>query len=91
MASEYEVIKIYSSDNPGQWNIPQPDPSWDYATAWEMLNQARSELDGLIKFLSSQEGGDKETSQEVYKGLRQTINTCLACCDLIAFTPPFEE
>lgn len=44
-------------------DYPQPDPTWDYAPAYEMLQKHKSDLDHFIAWLGSHEEADRDTDK----------------------------
>lgn len=40
-----------------------PDPTWDYAPAYEELQQLKSDLDHFIAWIASHEEADRDTDK----------------------------
>lgn len=44
-----------SDFNPENFDYPLPDPSWDYATLWNLAHEAKNELNELISEMGKNE------------------------------------
>ncbi len=46
-------------------DYPLPDPSWDYAELWRHAQDARNEIENLIKYMASIEEATPESDKKI--------------------------
>lgn len=56
-------------------NYPQPDPSWDYALAWECLWGARNRIDEIIRYMKTVETANYASDKYIFDELKLAIDT----------------
>lgn len=46
-------------------DYPLPDPEWDYAELWRHAQDAKSEIEKLIEFMTSIENASSDSDKEI--------------------------
>lgn len=62
-------------------DMPQPDPSWDYATIWELTGQMGEQLFEVNSYLLTVENATPETdkkARELLEKLRASVEEAIA-------------
>ena len=66
-------------------DYPLPDPEWDYAEVWRHAQDAKSEIENLIKYLASIEDATPESDKKI-RAYGEWVGT--HCRLLLAKLPP---
>lgn len=72
-------------------NKSKDSVSEDYAVASEMMVYARDKLDSLLKLVSESSRVSKTLNRAIYMELEEVASTCVACCNLVDYSPGGEE
>lgn len=55
-----QIGEILNSESMELPKGPQPDPAWDYAVVWGVLNESKEGLDQLTQLLSETENAHRD-------------------------------
>ncbi len=69
------------------FNVPEVDPMWDYATVWELVHGMRNRLNEAIEYMSEIKKATEESNQHLHEEINTTMSTGLTCINLIDFHP----
>ncbi|MEM9922526.1 MAG: hypothetical protein AAF915_02010 [Cyanobacteria bacterium P01_D01_bin.50] len=86
MDKEIESIEIFDSET-GESGMPPSDPSWSYATIWEIVHETEKQLKILQTHLASKEESSLETDKKIYDSLNEIVANCVTCCNLVGYVP----